>query len=126
MTQSRTQDFSVILEVLHTALSEIDKESAAVLSEFTEAGLGDTPAREFWRKLMAVSVYPYPSQLRLQGRAEGEATGQAKSIVTILDDRGISMEDADRERILGCADLETLGTWLHRSLRISAISELFA
>jgi hypothetical protein len=65
MTQSRTQDFSDILEVLHMALSEIDKESAAVLSEFTEAGLGDTPAREFWRKLMAVSVYPYPSQLRL-------------------------------------------------------------
>ena len=83
---------------------------------------------------MVASVYPYPSQLRLQGReegreegrAEGEAAGQAKSIVTILDDRGISMEDADRERILGCADPETLETWLHRSLRISAISELFA
>lgn len=130
MTQSRTQDFSGILEVLHIALSEIDRESAAVLSEFTEAGLGDTPAREFWRKLMAASVYPYPSQLRLQGREEGReegrAEGQAKSIIAVLDDRGISMEDADRERILGCAEPETLGTWLHRSLRISAIAELFA
>ena len=126
MTQGRASDFGAILEVLHTALSEIDDESAAVLSEFTEAGLGDTPARDFWRKLMVASVYPYPSQLRLQGRAEGEASGQAKAIVTVLDDRGISMEDADRDRILGCADLETLGIWLHRSLRVSAIGELFA
>jgi hypothetical protein len=79
---------------------------------------------------MVASVYPYPSQLRLQGREEGReegrAEGQATSIITVLDDRGISMEDADRARILGCADLETLGTWLHRSLRVSAISELFA
>jgi hypothetical protein len=75
---------------------------------------------------MAASVYLYPSQLRLQGRAEGEATGQAKSIITILDDRGIAVEDTDRERILACADPETLGTWLHRSLRISTVSELFA
>jgi hypothetical protein len=69
----------------------------------------------------AVSKYPYPSQLRLQGRAEG----QAEAVITVLDDRGIAMTDADRERILTCADRETLGTWLHRSLRISAITELF-
>jgi hypothetical protein len=150
MTQSRTQDFSAILEVLHTALSEIDEDTATALSEFTEAGLGDTPAREFWRKLMAKSVYPYPSQLRLQGReegreegraegeakgraegeatgrAEGEATGQAKAIITVLEDRGIAMKDADRERILTCTETGMLGAWLRRSHRISAISELFA
>jgi mannose-6-phosphate isomerase-like protein (cupin superfamily) len=76
--------------------------------------------------LEAVSKYPYPSQLRLQGREEGRAEGRAEDIIMILDDREIAMTHADRERILACRDLEMLQTWLHRSLTISAIRELFA
>ena len=41
MTQSRAHDSGDILEVLHTPLSEIGEESAAVLSEFTESRAGE-------------------------------------------------------------------------------------
>jgi hypothetical protein len=126
MTHSRSLQAGAILVVLHTALSGIDDESASRLSEFTEAGLGDTPAREKWKKLMASSTYPYVSQIRSQGREEGRAEGRAQTIIEILEDRRIPMEDADRERILGCSDADALRTWVHRVLSVSTISELFA
>jgi hypothetical protein len=83
---------------------------------------------------MAASTFPYASQLRSQGREEGHkeghkeglAEGRAQAIITILDDRAIALEDADRQRVLGCTDMERLDTWLHRALRVATISELFA
>ncbi|HUN30921.1 MAG TPA: hypothetical protein VMU95_02795 [Trebonia sp.] len=129
MTHSRSLQADVILDVLRTALADIDEESAARLSEFTEAGLGDTPAREIWRKLMMTGTFPYVSAVRSQGREEGReegrSTGHAEAIIEVLDDRGIGLQDADRERILACSDAETLRTWLRRARRVATIRDLF-
>jgi hypothetical protein len=119
MMNSLSPQIGVVLDVLHTALSVIDEESASRLSEFTEAGLRDTPARGIWRKLMATSTYPYASQVRSAG------LGRAQTILKVLEDRGIFMEEADRARILKCTDTGILKTWVHRVTRISKISELF-
>ncbi|MFC8661592.1 hypothetical protein [Streptomyces sp. NPDC057199] len=43
----------------------------------------------------------------------------------ILDERGIEVPDDVRARITDCTDLETLRTWLRRSLTVTTAGELF-
>ncbi|HUN38362.1 MAG TPA: hypothetical protein VMU95_40750 [Trebonia sp.] len=115
------------LETLAEALTELDEDTANVLSEFTEAGLGkDTLPWNIWRNLMASTAYPYASALRLQSHAEGMAEGKAEAVIEVLGERGIPVGPADRKRILACTDSKTLQDWVRRALRISAVSELFA
>jgi len=64
-----------------------------------------------------------PAILSLEAAAEakGEARGVARSIFRILNARGIAVSPAQREEILGCADLERLDRWLlQASTAISA------
>ncbi len=58
--------------------------------------------------------------------AEGEAKGEAKSILTVLDARGIAVSDQVRETILSCRDLDQLEKWLRRALEVSRAEELLA
>jgi hypothetical protein len=81
-------------------------------------------------KLMRKQLIPYKSEFRREGieegRAQGEAAGRADAILQILGKRGIAVDDASRERIVSCADLDILGDWLDRSLTAAPVSDLFA
>jgi hypothetical protein len=101
----------------------------ANLAEFTETGLGDTAGRQIWRALMATRTYPFVSQMRMEareeGRAEGRAEGLAEAIFKVLDERGIAVDDASRERIESCDDAGVLSVWLRHSLVVATASEMF-
>jgi hypothetical protein len=125
LTHSRGRQVRGILEVLAEALTGIDEESAADLAEFTETGLGDTAGLEIWRELMATRTYPFVSQMRLQGREEGEAKGMAKAILKVLGRRGIEVDDDSRNRIEACGDAAVLDAWLDRAVTAATVSELF-
>jgi hypothetical protein len=118
------------VKTLAAALGTIDADTAALLAQFTEAGLGDGDGESIWRGLMMTQTYPYTTRLRTQlveeGLAQGRAQGLAQAVVQVLDSRGIVMEPADRERILTCRDNETLQAWLSKVSRIADITELFA
>jgi len=137
LTHSRGSETRAILEALAVALDTIDTETAAFLAEFTEVGLGDTAGQQIWKVLMATVTYPYVSELRAKGRAEGEvkgraegeakgrALGEASAILRVLDRRGIVVDEDSRHRIESCRELEALGTWLDRSLTAMKASDLF-
>jgi len=122
LTHSRGSEAHVILEALAAALDTIDIEAASDLAEFIEAGLGSTPGQQIWKVLMATNAYSYVSEQRSQGRAEGRAV----DILRILDRRGIDVDDASRERIESCTDIDVLGTWLDRSLDATTATDIFA
>jgi hypothetical protein len=142
LTHGRSSEVSAILEALAGALRTIDEETALTLVEITEAGLVGTAGQQKWRELMHKQLIPYVSEFRRQGieegravgieegraegRAQGEAVGRADAILQILDKRGIAVDDASRERIVSCADLDILGDWLDRSLTAARVSDLFA
>jgi hypothetical protein len=121
LTHSRSENAAAILKVLAAALDTIDTDTAGYFAEFTEVGLGDTTARKAWRALMSTQNYPYVSQLRAQGRAEGEA----KAVLLILDGRGIHVPQTVRDQITSCTDTTLLEGWLHRALTITSIEDLF-
>ena len=61
-----------------------------------------------------------------QGIEQGRPQGHAEAILRVLDKRGVAVDDGSRQRITSCTDLDTLGTWLDRSLTAAQVSELFA
>lgn len=58
--------------------------------------------------------------------ARGEVRGEAKSVLRNLKNRGIPVDDRSRARIIACTDVETLDTWLDRSLTVAEVTDLFA
>jgi predicted transposase YdaD len=59
-----------------------------------------------------------------RGREEGLARGRAEDILRILALRGIDVEEAARQRILDCTDVDTLDTWFDRVLQATTLSEV--
>ena len=59
-----------------------------------------------------------------EGEAQGDARGEAKAVLAILDARGIAVPDAIHARISGCADLDKLDTWIRRAATADKIQDL--
>ncbi|MDX3454360.1 hypothetical protein PV396_20840 [Streptomyces sp. ME02-8801-2C] len=134
ITHATDPDIFAILKALSTALQGEPEDIADPIIEFTAQGMGDRPARQYWRKLVAVDLSFYKSYIaeeirdegRAQGRAQGQAEGQATAILLVLEQRGVDVTDEIRDRITGCDDTETLRTWLTRALTATSAADLFA
>ena len=68
---------------------------------------------------------PFVREWVERGRVEGEAKGEAKAIVMVLNARGVPVPQEARERILACTDHETLETWITKATTATSIDELF-
>jgi hypothetical protein len=113
------------LTVLSAALKDLladDENTAGILIELTEQGLGKTPAADLWRYLMAADLSFFQSQTAQNLRAEG----RAEDVLLLLDRRGVEVSEEDRGRIVGCTDLDTLSAWFARAITATSTAELFA
>jgi hypothetical protein len=54
---------------------------------------------------------------RIAGRTEGRAEGEAKSSLAVLDARGISVSEAQRQH--------RLGAWVRKAVTLTDVDELF-
>ena len=59
-----------------------------------------------------------------QGRQEGLTRGRAEDVLRILTARGVHLDEAARQRILGCTDVATLDRWFDRSLNAITLSDV--
>ena len=59
------------------------------------------------------------------GRLEGRLEGEAAAILRVLARRGLVVGDEQRDRILACADLATLETWLDRAIVATSVDDVF-
>ena len=142
--------FSVLAHAKDPGLLAIMDEVGPVVgphkdwAEIIEVGLGEGPAREYWRKLMEAYTPVFPGNGTVmeeawhkvhadgeargvaKGEARGEARGEAKAVLRVLGARGVEVSDVVRERVMACADLDVLEGWLDRSLTVTSAEELFA
>ncbi|MFI6964872.1 hypothetical protein ACIBN5_24180, partial [Streptomyces sp. NPDC050255] len=103
------------------------------IAELTAQGLGNRPAAQQWRNLVAVDTSFYKSFMseeirdegRAQGRAQGQAQGQADSLLLVLDVRGIALTEEAREMITACTDTHLLHHWLERAATATTAEEVF-
>lgn len=134
MTHGRSPDAPAILKTLAQALGSADREALRYYSELLDTGLGDTPARRTWRKLMKNGSY-FPGrgtfveetylEGKAEGKAEGEAVGAARSVLRLLEMRGIPVTPSQRDRALACTDLAVLDRWLELAFRATDAEQVF-
>jgi Uma2 family endonuclease len=60
-----------------------------------------------------------------EGRTEGARLHARASLVRVLTKRGLTLSDAQRERVAACDDLATLETWLDRALDATRADDVF-
>ena len=59
-----------------------------------------------------------------RGEVRGEARGKAKSLLNLLEARGIAVSAAMRTKILACTSSATLDRWQKNALQASSVSEV--
>ncbi|HEY8471817.1 MAG TPA: hypothetical protein VIL37_04175 [Natronosporangium sp.] len=114
-----------ILNALAEALDGVALETAMFLATFTEAGLGDAPAAQIWRALMATMTFPYQSHLWQKGREEGRISEAVTSVLEVLSARGLEVPAAVERRIRAQTNVDVLRTLRTRAVTIERAEDLF-
>ncbi|MEU6278862.1 hypothetical protein [Streptomyces sp. NPDC047028] len=125
ITHAAGPHIGAILKALSTALRDVPEDVADPIIEFTAQGLGNRPAKHFWRNLVAVDLSFYKSYISEEIRDEGRAQGRAEDVLLILEQRGIDVSEEARSRVTGCDDPEVLRTWLLRAVTAATSDEVF-
>ena len=69
-------------------------------------------------------VIPTKMILRSELFQEGKASGQAKSVLRLLDLKKIEISPAQREQIASCTDLDLLDIWFDAAMTATGIADL--
>lgn len=130
ITHAGDPDIGAILKTLSAALRDAPEAIADPIVELTAQGLGNRPAADQWRNLVAVDLSFYTSplseEIRDEGRAEGRAESLADAILLVLQQRGLDVPDEARERITTCDDTQLMRTWLSRAVTAASAEAIFS
>lgn len=85
----------------------------------------DASHRVMLRNLLQRAGYDSIEAIRAQGLHDGIESALVESILDLLSDRGLTLNDEQRARIAACHDRVQLKTWLRAAVRVSDPAELF-
>ena len=115
-----------VLDALYDGfLYGVDDERAQLYADMVLAALQSELARSHLEARMIAEKYEYQSSFAKKYVAEGEARGEAKAVIAVLDARGIAVSDEARARIEGCSDPSQLEKWVRLAVTARAVDELF-
>ncbi|WP_324783447.1 hypothetical protein [Streptomyces sp. H51] len=129
ITHAANPAIETMLKAMTAALRDEPAALANPIVGLVAQGLGENPAADIWRKLVAVDLsfckLPLPREIREEGRVEGQAQRAAWDVLEVLEVRGIHVPGAVRERVIGCDDLETLRRWHRRAVITTTAEDIF-
>jgi len=70
------------------------------------------------------AIRDWDAAAEARAKARGEIKGTAESILIILEARDISVDEAQRQEILSCQDLNRVNQWLDRAVVASSADEV--
>jgi hypothetical protein len=116
-----------IARVATAGASHLPHDQQLLYSSLIRRALGDAARKAF--DMIHLDPQKYIDEWRDDIAAEAElrgmATGQAKSVIKILEQRKLAVTDDQRQRILDCGDLPTLDRWLTQAITAAVVDELF-
>ncbi|GAA3743226.1 hypothetical protein HDA32_003173 [Spinactinospora alkalitolerans] len=128
---NHTED-TAVLDALLPALDELDESKTTLYSDYVLAAL-PVAARKYLEETVTTGTYEFKSEFvgrifregEARGEAKGEARGEAKSVLAILDTRGIKVSDDVCDRITSCTDPDQLMAWLRRAVTADRAEDVF-
>jgi hypothetical protein len=103
-----------------------DRDRSMLYFDLIDAALGEAARKAF--EMLPQGYQFQNSALRealARGRAEGSAEARAIAVLDVLDARGLRVTDEQRQRVLHCADADTLTGWLRRAATAASVSDIF-
>jgi len=90
--------------------------------------LASDAARQILEAMMTTSEYEktFVERIHDQGIAEGEARGEAKALLRLLDARELDLTQGQREQVMSSTDAAQLDRWFDRAITASTAAEVFA
>ena len=117
-----------VLDALLVALAAIEPDRAELYLDIVLDAL-PAAARDHLEALVTTGTHEYRSDFARRyfsrGKAEGEANGEARAILTVLATRGVEVPEPARARIAACTDLDQLDRWVRRAAVATEVDELF-
>jgi hypothetical protein len=119
-------DVETAVKVALAAAAGVDtlpEDRAVLYSDLIEAALSEAARKAFF---MLPEGYEFQSKTARESFQKGTAEGHAAAVVTVLEARGLTITDDQRERITATTDLELLKVWLRRAVTVASADELFS
>lgn len=112
---------------LAAAIQGLNVEKSILYYDVVMAGLPDE-ARKRWEAFMQSTPHgqTFRSELFRRIEAKSKAEGEARSVLAVLDARGLTVPEPERERILATTDTDLLETWLRRAVTADSVEEALA
>ncbi len=87
----------------------------------------DTDLLNVLREMIMLSPSQFPFNPAGEAlRQEFEVLGQARALLSVLQARGLVVDEASRTRIVGCTDSATLDRWIVRAVTAPTVAAVFA
>jgi hypothetical protein len=128
LTEARIAELAPLFDVLleHKRPGDVRTLWVYVISAFE----ADSPLRRLILNAVSKEVKEEFMTIKdawlAEGRAEGEATGVAKSLLRLLESRAIAISEAMREHVLATRDESLLLRWFDRAVSMATAEEVFA
>lgn len=112
---------------LHGGLQSVDDEWARLYADVVNAALPEA-ARRYLEELMATQTYEYQSSFArkyyTQGRDEGRVEGEAKTVLAMLEARGIEVTDDVRAQLAERLEVDDVDVWVRRAMTATSAEDL--
>ncbi|OHV60837.1 hypothetical protein BCD48_40455 [Pseudofrankia sp. BMG5.36] len=117
-------DIDDLFPALAAALETVSTETGTSYDDIVRAGL-PPDARARWEAYMVkTDGHRFYSDYYRELDARSRADERSRSVLAVLEERGVPVSDAARERILACGDLDRLDTWLRRAITATSVDDV--
>jgi hypothetical protein len=69
--------------------------------------------------------YEFQGPSFMKGKVQGLAMGEADAVITVLQTRGLTLTEQQKERILSCHNLDIVKGWVRKAVTVPSVDELF-
>jgi hypothetical protein len=103
-----------------TAVHDLDRDRFLLYFGLIRAALSEAGRKAFEMHPQGVQFFDESLQQSFnRGHIEGRATEKAAAVLDVLDTRGLTITDTQRDRIVSCKDLEILSRWVRRAVTVA-------
>ncbi|MFI0350363.1 hypothetical protein [Actinomadura sp. 9N407] len=120
-----------VVSSLSAAFATLTGDTGKLYHDYVVSRLSDA-ARKLLEETVKIEDYEWTSDFAITHRAEGKAQGlaqglaegEARSVLLVLDARGLDVPSDVRERVTGCTDSDQLERWVRRAATVDTAEEL--